>query len=117
MLLASTFSSDAKHLEFSEDRGSKAVTDEIQFGKEFLGDQLLDGLGECATNLASNEHGVSRDEISRGGNRGDQVPVGSENFSKPSNGVESLTEVNGSRSTPVKEEVCTPIDMCCNSFR
>ncbi|KAL0409188.1 UNVERIFIED_CONTAM: hypothetical protein Sradi_1853200 [Sesamum radiatum] len=103
---------DAKHLAFSQDRGSKAVSDDIQCSKDLLGDQL-DGLGECATNLASNEHGlestlrndVSSDEVSRGGNRVDQVPVGSENFSKTNNGVESSTQLNGSRSTPVKEEV------------
>ncbi|KAK6146526.1 hypothetical protein DH2020_020395 [Rehmannia glutinosa] len=108
---ASTFSSDTKHLEFSQDRGSKAVN--IQCGQSVLPDQLSDGLGECATNLASNEHGlevtlrndVSSDEISRGGDREDNVPVGSENFSKTNNGVESLTELNGSWSTPVKEEV------------
>ncbi|KAL2233146.1 uncharacterized protein LOC105156064 isoform X1 [Sesamum indicum] len=104
---------DAKHLAFSQDRGSKAVSDDTRCSKDLLGDQLSDGLGECATNLASNEHGlestlrndVSSDEVSRGGNRVDQVPVGSENFSKTNNGVESLTQLNGSRSTPVKEEV------------
>ncbi|KAI3453301.1 hypothetical protein Pfo_009964 [Paulownia fortunei] len=111
--VASTFSSDTKPLEFSQDRGSKAVSDDIQCGKDVLCGQPSDGLGECATNLASNEHGlettlrndVSSDEISRGGNRGDHVPVGSENFSKFNNGVESLEELNGSRSTPIKEEV------------
>ncbi|KAL0446554.1 UNVERIFIED_CONTAM: hypothetical protein Slati_1783300 [Sesamum latifolium] len=103
---------DAKHLAFSQDRGSKAVNDDIQCSKDLLGDQL-DGLGECATNLASNEHGlestlrndVSSDELSRGRNRVDQVPVGSQIFSKTNNGVESSTQLNGSGSTPVKEEV------------
>ncbi|KAH6774009.1 hypothetical protein C2S52_003056 [Perilla frutescens var. hirtella] len=109
---ASTFSSDAKHLEFSQDRGCKAVNDDLQSGKN-LGDQPLDRLGECATNLASNEHGLeaaprndaSSGETLRVGNKADQVPVESENLSKTCNGVESLIEANGFRSLPVKEEV------------
>lgn len=109
---ASTFSSDAKHLESSQDRGCKAVNDDLQCGKN-LGDQPLDRFGECATNLASNDHGlvstprkdVSSGETSKIENKGAQVPVESENFSNTCNGVESLTEVNGLRSLPVKEEV------------
>lgn len=109
---ASKFSSDAKHLEFSQDRGCKTVNDDLQSGKR-LGDQPLDRLGECATNLASNEHGleatpkndVSSGETLRVGNKGDQVPVESENFSKTCNGVDSLIEANGLQSLPVKEEV------------
>lgn len=118
ILPASTFSSDAKHLESSQDRGYKAVSDDRQCGKN-LGDQPLDRLGECATNLASNDHGlvstprkdVSSGETSKIENKGAQVPVESENFSNTCNGVESLTEVNGLRSLPVKEEVCLSITL------
>ncbi|KAL1556423.1 hypothetical protein AAHA92_12049 [Salvia divinorum] len=110
---ASTFSSDGKHLEFSQGRSCKAVSDDLQCGKD-LGNQPLDRLGECATNLASNEHGleatlrsdVSSGEMLRVGNKGAQVPLESENVSKTCNGVESLTEVNGPRSFLVKEERC-----------
>ncbi|KAG6405436.1 hypothetical protein SASPL_133025 [Salvia splendens] len=108
---ASTFSRDGKHLEFSQGRSCKDVSDDLQCGKD-LGDQPLDRLGECATNLASNEHGleanprndVSSGEMLRVGNKGAQVPLESENVSKTCNGVESLTEVNGPRSLSVKEE-------------
>ncbi|KAG6407704.1 hypothetical protein SASPL_130706 [Salvia splendens] len=110
---ASTFSRDGKHLEFSQGRSCKAVSDDLQCGKD-LGDQPLDRLGECATNLASNEHGleatpkndVSRGEMLRVGYKGAQVPLESENVSKMCNGVESLTEVNGPRSLIVNEERC-----------
>ncbi|KAL8520577.1 hypothetical protein ACS0TY_011204 [Phlomoides rotata] len=110
---ASTFSSDGKQMEFSQDRSSKAANNGIQCNKYLLGDRLQDGLGECATNLASNEHGpeatfrndVSSDEISRGGNIGDKVLVGSDNISKTSNSLEALAEVSGSQSMPVNEEV------------
>lgn len=116
ILLASTFSRDGKHLEFSQGRSCKAVSDDFQCGKD-LGDQPLDRLGECATNLASNEHGLEanpRNDVSSGeklrvGNKGAQVPLESENVSKTCNGVESLTEVNGPRSSSVKEEVCISI--------
>lgn len=106
-------------MEFSQDRGSKAANNGTQ-NKHLIGDRLQDGLGECATNLASNEHGpeatlrnnISRDEISRGGNIGDEVLVGSDNVSKTSYSLEALVEVSGSQSTPVTEEVCTSIVMC-----
>lgn len=83
-------------------------------GKDISSNQLSYGLGECATNLASNEHGleathtdvVSSLEMSREGNRGDQVPTGSENIAITSNGVELLAENNGSRRRLLKEEVC-----------
>lgn len=97
-------------MEFSQDKGSKAANNGI-------GDRLLDGLGECATNLASNEHAtlrtdVSSDEISRGGNIGDEVLVGSDNVSKTINSLEALVEVGGSKNTPINEEVFTSIVMC-----
>lgn len=109
-------------MEFSQGRGCKAVSDALQCGKD-LGDQPLDRLGECATNLASNEHGLEatpRNDVSSGetlrvGNKGAQVPLESENESKTCNGVESVTEVNGPGSLLVKEEVCISIALC-NSF-
>ncbi|GFP92529.1 hypothetical protein PHJA_001397100 [Phtheirospermum japonicum] len=100
--LASTYSSDAKHLESSQGRGSKTVN--VQCGRNVLRDQQTGGLGECATNLASNEQGsevtrrndVSSDEMSKGGNKKYHVPARSDNSSK---------ELNGSLRQPVKEEV------------
>ncbi|XP_042009888.1 uncharacterized protein LOC121758565 isoform X2 [Salvia splendens] len=119
---ASTFSRDGKHLEFSQGRSCKDVSDDLQCGKD-LGDQPLDRLGECATNLASNEHGleanprndVSSGEMLRVGNKGAQVPLESENVSKTCNGVESLTEVNGPRSLSVKEEVTGDTHQRCQA--
>ncbi|KAL3817856.1 hypothetical protein ACJIZ3_003761 [Penstemon smallii] len=110
---ASTFSSDARSLELSQDRGSKVVNVDIHRGKDVIADQPLDTLVECATNLFSEEHSaeatlrkiVSSDEISRERNKGDQVPVRFENFSKTHNGIASFTQPNGSRSTPAKDEV------------
>ncbi|PIN24192.1 hypothetical protein CDL12_03078 [Handroanthus impetiginosus] len=110
---ASTFSSDAKHLEFSEDRSSKPVANDMRCGKEFPGDRVSDCLVECATNLATNEHGLdatlrndaSSDEISKEGNVGDQIPVLSENLSKTNSGMDSLTELNAPQSTHVNQEV------------
>lgn len=109
-------SSDAKHLDFSQDRGCKAISDNLQRGKN-AGDQPLDRLGECATNLASNENGlesVPRNDVSSGetlriGNKGAQVPRESEKLPKTCNAVESLTEVNGPRNLLVKEEVCNSL--------
>ncbi|KAL6536585.1 hypothetical protein OROGR_001824 [Orobanche gracilis] len=106
----STSSSDGKHFEFSQDRGSNAVS--IQC-RQNVRDQLEDGFGECPTNLASKEHGlevtprydVSIGELSMQGNREDHVLVPSMNFSKINNGVESLTEPNGSMRQLVKEEI------------
>ncbi|KAL3651074.1 hypothetical protein CASFOL_007477 [Castilleja foliolosa] len=97
--LASTSSSDAKHLVSSQGIGSKAA----QCGQNDLRDNRKDGLGECATNLASNEHGlevtcrndVSSDEISKGGNIEDHVPLLSDKSSKG---------LNGSLRQPIKEE-------------
>ncbi|KAG8382574.1 hypothetical protein BUALT_Bualt05G0091800 [Buddleja alternifolia] len=102
---ASTFSNDAKQLEPSQDRGAKTANDDIICGK--------DNLGECATNLASDErdpevtlrNDASNDEISKERNRGDKVIGRSENFSSTNNVMVSLTEVNCSHSTPAKEKV------------
>lgn len=112
---ASTFSSDAKHLNFSQDRGSKAARDDTESGKDFPGDRLSDSLGECATNLASNEHSaeaavrndVSSEGISRQRSMRNHVPMGSESSSKTNNGLEALKEIHGShfQSMSVKEEV------------
>ncbi|KAL6543962.1 hypothetical protein OROGR_010459 [Orobanche gracilis] len=109
----STSSSDGigKRLESSQDRGSKAVS--IQCCQNVPRDQLEDGFGECSTNLASKEHGlevtprndVSFGELSRQGNSEDHVSMPSMNFSKINNGVESLTELNGSMRHLVKEEI------------
>ncbi|KAL6568914.1 hypothetical protein OROHE_003655 [Orobanche hederae] len=107
----STSSSDGKRLESSQDRGSKTVS--IQCRQNVPCDQLEDGFGECSTNLASKEHGlevtprndVSVGELSRRGNSEDHVSVPSMNFSKINNGVESLTEPNGSMRQLVKEEI------------
>lgn len=106
-------------MDFSQDRGCKAVSDDLQRGKS-AGNQPLDRLGECATNLASNENGlesvprndVSSDETLRIGNKGAQVPPESEKLPKTCNAVEPLTEVNGTQSLLVKEEVCKPL--LCN---
>lgn len=113
ILLASTLSSDAKQLDFSQDRGCKAVSDDLQRGKNG-GDKPLDRPGECATNLASNENDlevaprndVSSGEMLRDGNKGAQVPSESEKLSKTRNAVKSLPEVNVPWNLPVKEEVC-----------
>lgn len=116
ILLASTLSSDAKQLDFSQDRDCKAVSDDLQHGKNG-GDKSLDRPGECATNLASNENGIEvapRNDVSSGetlrdGNKGAQVPLVSEKLSKTCDAVESLPEVNVPWNLPVKEEVCNPL--------
>ncbi|KAL7111066.1 hypothetical protein ACP275_05G064600 [Erythranthe tilingii] len=105
---ASTFSSDAKHLEYAES------------GKDVMRDQPTYGLGECATNSASTERGrndVLSGEMSRGGNGGDQGHMGSENFAKTSNGMEALTELNGIGRNLVKEEVLGDTLQSCQDVR
>ncbi|XP_051148527.1 uncharacterized protein LOC127263510 isoform X2 [Andrographis paniculata] len=95
------------------DRGSKAARDDTPSGKELPGDQLSDSLGECATNLASKDHGaeatlrndVSSEGISRQKILG-QTPLGSE-ASKTSNALEPIKETSDShpQNLTMKEEV------------
>ncbi|KAG6396870.1 hypothetical protein SASPL_143027 [Salvia splendens] len=107
---------DGKRLGLSQGKGCKADSDDLQCGK-VLGDQPLDPLRECATNLASNEHGqevtarndVSNGEMLRVGNKEAQVPLESVNVFKTCNGVESLTEANSPQRLLVKEEVTVSV--------
>ncbi|XP_073042999.1 uncharacterized protein [Primulina eburnea] len=98
-----------------EDEGLK-VNNGAQCGRGVLGDQQSYGLGECATNLASNGrvldsflgNEVSSDGISKKGNKEFQVPVRSVSLSDSSNKDSDLN----SGSLSVKEEGQDIIQSC-----
>lgn len=104
-----TLPSTEKRLECFQD-GEFKDNNGIQSGRDVLGDQQSYGLGECATNLASNGRGldaslgndVSSDGISKRGNKEDQVPLRSVSLFDSGNKGSDLN--SGSQS--VKEEVC-----------
>ncbi|XP_073132949.1 uncharacterized protein [Henckelia pumila] len=92
----------------SKEDGRLQVNNGIHFGRDVLGDQQYYGLGECATNLASNGRGldaslgtdVSSDGISKRGNKEDHVAMRSVSLSDSGNKGSDLNSVSPS----VKEE-------------
>ncbi|CAA2964995.1 phd finger [Olea europaea subsp. europaea] len=107
---ASTFSSNGKQLEFSEDRNSKTFNVDCQGNKNVLGDQVSNGLCDSSTDIASREQTTLRNDSSGGAiPREDdghhQGLVRSDVSFKANVDVASLVEHHDSQSNPVKEEV------------
>lgn len=107
---ASTFSSNGKQLEFSEDRNSKTFNIDCQGSKNVLGDQISSGLCDSSTDIASKEQATLRDNSSGGAiPREDdghhQVLARSDVSFKTNVDVASLVEHHDSQSNPIKEEV------------